>query len=169
MIDWDLAEKLWNQPKETEMVKRSYNIEDKEPDVKTFDKPSEKEHLFQVVEVFTSQDNPFSKGLPDDVVAVKMEVCGGDEQGRTILQRLNIDDTFKGFFATKLFLKAIGEEYKGSFELDTDRWIGRQCFATIKHNGDYANIASYNFKKVIEQYKAPVGQPTSPDEIAWES
>lgn len=173
MIDWKLAEELWNKPykpsepiKEQEMVKRSYNLDENEPDVKKFDMPSAKEHLFQVTDVYTAQDNPFAKGLPDDVVAVKLEVVGGDEEGRTMLNRIALDETAKGFFATRLFLKAIGEAHKGAIELDSDRWIGRQFYATVVHNGQYANIKEYNFDKVITQTASSAVKDVK--DIAWE-
>ena len=134
------------------MVKRTYDLPDNEPDEKDFKLPSEKEHLFNVTDVFTSEDNPFKNGLPEDTVAVKLEVVGGEEEGRTLLQRLSLDENWRGFFATRLFLKAIGEQYKGKgLEIDTDRWIGRQLYATVIHDGKYANIDTYNFDKKVEQ------------------
>lgn len=155
------------------MVKKTYTKNyNEEPEQQAFDKPSEREHLFQVVEVYTHDDNPFEKGLPVDTVTVKLEVCGGEEEGRTILQRLNLDEEGKGFWATRIFLKAIGETYKGdSLEIDSDRWIGRQFYATVVHNGKYANISEFNFDKVVEQYKPPVnnnpGGVTEVKDIAW--
>lgn len=141
------------------MVKRTYLTDDNEPEEKKFDIPSEKEHLFQVVD-FIDNDNP-------NIMIVKLEVVGGDEEGRTLLNRCNLDQAEKAFYFTRMFLKAIGEPYKGQFDIETDRWIGRQFYATVKHNGKYANIAEYNFDKKIEQvYKAPV-KATNPDEIAW--
>lgn len=141
------------------MVKRNYSCEDTESEQGSFEVPSCKEHLFQVVD-FIDQDNP-------DIVVAKIEVVGGDEQGRSILNRCNLNQDEKAFYFTRMFLKAIGEPYKGQFEIETDRWIGRQFYATVKHSGKYANIDQYNFDKVVEQYKPPVGV-TKPEDIAWE-
>lgn len=150
------------------MVKRHYNLPESEPEQGSFDLPSQKEHLFQVTDLYTCDENPFPKGLDPDIVCAKCEVVGGEEEGRTLLQRLTLDDTAKGFFATRIFLKAIGEEHKGQIEIDTDRWIGRQFYATVKHNGKYANIDSYNYDKKIEQtYKNP-GGVTEPEEVKWD-
>lgn len=153
------------------MVKRTVNASDKEPDQKQFDLPSEKEHLLQVTDIFTSSDEMGVKlGLDENTVSVKLEVVGGDEAGRTLLQRLSLDSSWKGFFATRLFLKAIGQDYKGNeLVIDTDMWSGSQVYATIVHNGKYANIDTFNFDKKIEQPKSTVGK--TPDEIAkmnWE-
>lgn len=150
------------------MVKRTYLTDDNEPEEKKFDLPSEREHLLQVTDIFTSDDETGRKlGLDENTVSVKLEVVGGDEEGRTLLNRCNLDQAEKAFYFTRLFLKAIGEPYKGQFDIETDRWIGRQFYATVKHTGKYANIAEYNFDKKIEQvYKAPV-KATNPDEIAW--
>lgn len=158
------------------MVKRQYNLDDNEPEQMKFEMPSEREHLFQVVDIYTIEDEMGVKlGLNEDTVAVKCEVCTEGEEGRTTLQRLTLDEQAKGFFAVRLFLKAIGEEYKGSgLTIDTDRWVGRQFYATIVHNQSkgktYANIAEYNFEKKIDQhYKTPVGNPDnvkSPEDIA---
>ena len=154
------------------MVKKIFNGGADEPDKKSFKKPSAKEHLFQVVDVYTSKDNPFKNGLPEDKVAVKCGVVGGEEEGRTLLQRLSLDENSKGFFATKIFLKAIGEPYKGeNIDLDTDRWVGRQFYATVIHDGDYANIADYNFDKLIDQEKTYNSQKhgmINGKEIAWD-
>jgi hypothetical protein len=114
---------------------------------------------------FVDNDNP-------DIILVKLEVVGGDEAGRTLLNRCTLDQEAKGFFFTRMFLKAIGEPYKGQFEMESDRWIGRQFYATVAHSQSkgktYANIGEFNFDKVVEQYKAPVGV-TKPEDIAWES
>lgn len=142
------------------MVIRNVKGSENEPEQKAFDLPSEKEHLFQVVD-----------WLPDfaedpDVVFAKLEVVGGNEEGRTMLNRMTLNDEAKGFWATRLFLKAIGEQYKGTnFEVDTDHWIGRQFYATVVHNGKYANIKEYNFEKKVEQFDKPIAPPK--DEIAW--
>lgn len=158
------------------MVKRTYNLPDDEPDQKKFELPSQKEHLFQVTDVYTTQDNPFANGLPEDIIAVKMEVCGGDEEGRTLLQRLSLDSTWKGFFATRLFLKAIGQHYKGNdLQIDSDFWFGSQFYATVVHNVDkgktYANIDQYNFEKIVEtRGPKPLAKENKPkgEEIAWD-
>lgn len=152
------------------MVKRTYNLPDEEPEQTSYAKPSEKEHLFQVVEVFDENNAPGKMVLDRNTVCVKLEVCGGDEEGRTLLNRLNLDEGWKGFYFTRLFLKAIGEAYKGNgLEIDSDRWIGRQFYATVIHNNDYANIDEYNFDKKIEQYKAPTNPSgvKKPEDIAW--
>lgn len=153
------------------MVKRTVDMGDGEPEQKQFDLPSETEHLFQVVDVFTYEDEMGAKlSLDELTVSVKCEVAIGDELGRSLLQRCSLDETWKGFFATRLFLKAIGEPHKGNgIEIDTDRWIGRQFYATVSHNGKYANIAEYNFEKsaAIVQTVNP-GGVTSPDQVNWE-
>lgn len=159
------------------MVQRNAKSNNEEPEQKTFEMPSEKEHLFQVVDVY-DQANPsehFSIDDPD-IVFVKVEVSGGDEEGRTILIRLSLDDEWKGFFATRLFLKSIAEQYKGEeFPIDTDNWIGRQMYATIVHNESangktYANIGEYNFEKMVEQADPvpPAADPTPEEEKAWD-
>lgn len=146
------------------MVKRSYILEDTEPDVKKFDIPSCKEHLFQTTDLFTHEDEIGKKlGLDENTVSVKLEVVGGDEAGRTMLNRCSLNPDAKGFFATVLFLKAIGLPYKGTFTIDTNDFIGKQFYATVKHKDGYANIDKYNFEKVIKQ-----GQPATPNDIAWE-
>jgi hypothetical protein len=158
------------------MVKRSYNTEDKEPTEQNFKIPSEKEHLFQVVDV-----NPLvtPSGEDQNIQIVKLEIVDGEEEGLTLLNRVNLDSNWKGFYFTSLFLKAIGEPYKGLFDVETDRWFGRQFYATVKHSKSkdgtktYANIGEYNFNKPVEQYKAPVGESvsniTDPKDIQWEN
>lgn len=158
------------------MVTRNYSTDDTEPNESNFKLPSEKEHLFQVVDI-----NPavMPSGEDESIQVVKLEIIGGDDNGLSILNRVNLNEDWKGFFFTRLFLKAIGESYKGQFEVETDRWIGRQFYATIKHSKSkdgtktYANIAEYNFDKKIDQvYKAPViNNPDgvkSPEEIIWD-
>lgn len=152
------------------MVKRSGNAGENEPDQKTFSLPSEREHLLQVVD-FIDQDDP-------NVVQMKIEVVGGEENGRSMLHRLTLDFDAKGFFATRLFLKAIGEPYKGAIDLDTDFWIGRQFYAEVVHNiGNnkkvFANIATYNFDKQVEHPHASTtaarDNPIKPtDQVAWD-
>lgn len=151
-------------------MKRIYTTDDTEPNESNFKIPSIKEHLFQVIDVH-SLITP--SGEDDNIQIVKLEVVGGDEEGVSLLNRINLDLNWKGFFFTRLFLKAIGEPYKGQFEVETDRWIGRQFYATIKHSESkgktYANIDQYNFDKPVEQYKAPVGGSTDDkkEEIVW--
>lgn len=175
MIDWKLAEEIWNStlPPKTEkpMVKRSVNAGNNEPEQMQYELPTAKEHLFQVVDVFDSSYEGNKFNLDDNTVIAKMEVVGGEEEGRTLLQRLSLDDSWKGFFATRLFLKAVGEPYKYAIDIDTDRWIGRQTYALVVHaqskGKTYANIWEFNFDKVVEQYKKPVGEVNKLDDIAW--
>ena len=156
------------------MVKRQTNCSQEEPEQKKFELPSEKEHLLQVVEVFDNDDNTHPAfNLDDNTVMIKLEVCGGEEEGRTLLCRVSLDSEWKGFFATRLFLKAIGEAYKGVIEIDTDRWIGRQMFAEVVHTkvGEktYANISEYNFDKKPEQPIIPENNPVvTGGDVAWD-
>ena len=148
-------------------MKRRLNAGTDEPNKKEFLKPSEKEHLFQVVDVFDIENNPYNLSLDETTVTVKLEVCEGEELGRSLLQRLSLDDKWKGFFATRIFLKAIGEPYKGEIEIDTAMWVGRQFYATVVHNDGYANISEYNFDKKVDQISKPT--KLSPEEIiAWD-
>ena len=153
------------------MVKRTYNTDENEPEASNFKIPSEKEHLFQVTDI-----NPAvtPSGEDDNIQVVKLEVVGGDEEGLTLLNRVKLDNNEKSFYFTRLFLKAIGEPYKGQFEIETDNWIGRQFYATVKHTKSkdgtktYANIAEYNFDKKIEQvFKVASQKEKSPEEIVW--
>ena len=153
------------------MVKRTYNTDENEPEASNFKIPSEKEHLFQVTDI-----NPAvtPSGEDDNIQVVKLEVVGGDEEGLTLLNRVKLDHNEKSFYFTRLFLKAIGEHYKGQFDIETDRWIGRQFYATVKHTKSkdgtktYANIAEYNFDKKIEQvFKVASQKEKSPEEIVW--
>lgn len=155
------------------MVKRTYTKEyNEEPDQAKFDLPSEKEHLFQVTDIFTCNDEMGQKlKLDNDSVSVKLEIVGGEEAGRTLLQRLTLDENSKGFFATRLLLKALGFDYKGTgLTIDTDMWCGCQLYATVIHNDKYANINEYNFDKKIEQPRKfiPGVTVTDPKDIAWE-
>lgn len=153
------------------MVKRT--APDTEPEESAFEIPSEKEHLMQITDV-----NPLvnPSGEDPNIKIVKLEVVGGDEQGRTLLNRVNTDDQEKSFYFCRLFLKAIGEPYKGEFDIESDRWIGRQFYATVKHSQSkgktYANIGEYNFdKKIEQQYQTPVGETkkiNDPAEIVWD-
>lgn len=156
-------------------MKRNYHTEDKEPTESNFKIPSAKEHLFQVTDVNPLKDAGGAEN--DNIQIVKLEVVGGDEEGLTMINRCNLDYNEKAFYFTTLFLKAIGEPYKGEFNIETDRWIGRQFYATVKHTTSkdgtktYANIAEYNFAKPVEQYKAPVNNNpdsvTEPEQIQW--
>ncbi len=160
-------------------MKRNYNTDDTEPE-SNFKLPPEAEYLFQVTDV-TSLLLP--DGTEDaNIQRATLEIIGGEFEGTTILNRCNLDQEEKAFYFTRLFLKAMGEPYKGQFDTDTDRWIGRQFYATIKHTKSkdgtktYANINEYNFdKKVEQQYKPPVGEiknpngVKTPEEIQWEN
>lgn len=154
-------------------MKRTVNMGDTEPDQKSFKKPSEGQHLFQVVDVYDITNQVGKMDLDENTVYVKLEVAIGEEIGRSILLRLSLDENWKGFFATRLFLKAIGEAHKGKdIEIDTDRWIGRQLYADVIHNGEYANIDSYDFEKCA-QLSQPTGNAnpggvTDPSQVAWE-
>lgn len=153
------------------MVKRTASSPDSEPDQKVFVLPSEKEHLFQVVD-FIDSDNP-------DIILTKLEVVGGEEEGRSLIQRVSLDDGWKGFFATRLFLKAIGEPYHGKdFPIDTDNWPGRQFYAIVIHNESkgktYANIKEYNFEKMVDNSNVKKSVKSnekvkSAEEIEWDA
>lgn len=142
---------------------RQANAPDTEPEQSKFELPSEKEHLFQVVDYWNDKND-------NDVVIVKLEVIGGDEEGRTILNRINLDDSKKSFYFARMFLKAIGEDYKGSFEIDENNWIGKQLYAEVIHNGNYANIKEYNFDKLVNNNKVDnrVVDNSTSEEIAWD-
>lgn len=143
---------------------RKVTADENEPEQSNFKIPSEGEKLMQVSDLWEDKND-------SDIQVVKCEVVGGDEEGLSLLQRININDQLKSFYYTRLFLKAIGEPYKGSFEISPENWIGKQFYCTVKHsqanNKTYANINEYNFTKVIEQYKPPVnpGGVTDPKDI----
>jgi len=142
------------------MVTRSYNMPEDEPFRKEFEKPSETEHLLQIVNVWTIEEPHPSINLTENEALCKLEVVGGDENGRSMLHRVSLDDEWKGFFRTRQFLKVIGEPCKGEVDIDTIRWIGRQFYATVKHeegsNGKvYANIAEFNDQRTVDQFDAP--------------
>ena len=153
-------------------MRRSYSTDESEPTESQFELPSPTEHLFQVTDI-----NPVvtPSGEDDNIQVVKLEIVGGDDNGISILLRVNLNQDEKAFYFTRLFFKAIGEGYKGKFEIETDRWIGRQFYATIKHNKSkdgtktYANIDTYNFDKKIEQvYQAHnPDNVTKPEDIVW--
>lgn len=155
------------------MIKRTASAKDEEPGQMTFELPSEKEHLFQVTDYYDQSFESNKFNLDPDTILVKCEVVGGDESGVTLLNRVSLDDGYKGFFATRLFLKAIGEEYKGEqFAIDTDDWIGKQFYATVKHveskGKTYANIGEFNFDKKIEQSKRQKAEPAKDGDVAWD-
>jgi hypothetical protein len=154
-------------------MRRNYSIDDTEQTESQFKIPSEKEHCLTVTEV-----NPLKTpdGTEDDnIQIVKLEIVGGDEEGLTMINRVNLDQSQKSFYFARLFLKAIGEPYKGEFFVETDRWIGRTFYARVQHTESkgktYANISEYNFTKVVEQYKPPINNNpngvTDPSEIQW--
>ena len=137
------------------MVKRTVTTSNDEPEQRRFELPSEGEHLFSVVDVWTDKND-------DNIVITKLEVAEGEELGRSLLHRVNLDSEWKGFFLTRFFLKAIGEDYKGEIEVDSDMWVGRLFYASVIHNTGnngktYANIDTFNFDKVPEQ---PVNTPS---------
>jgi len=133
------------------MAKRNATATE-EPEVKDFPLPSEKEHLFQIADIIeTIEDDP-------DIVHVKCEVVGGDEAGRTLLNRCTLNDNGRGFFATRFLLKSIGCQYKGdNFPIDSDEWQGKQFYATVVHNKGYANIKEFNFDKIVEKQPTGIG------------
>lgn len=145
-------------------MKRSVNAPENEPEANKFAPPSEGVHSFQIIDVNEDKNNP-------DIVFVKMEVCSALDNGRSISNRINLDENSKGFFATRLLLKAIGEPYKGSIDIDTDMWVGKTLVATIVHNKvekngtikTYANIGEYLFEQPVE-----VAEKTEPAPVAWE-
>jgi len=136
------------------MVKRTVTAPNDEPEQGKFKLPSEGEHLFQVVDKWADKTD-------DNVIITKLEVAEGDEIGRSILHRVNLDSEWKGFFLTRLFLKAIGEPYKGEIDIDDDMWIGKCFYATIIHNVSvnngktYANIDQFNFDKLADNSGSP--------------
>lgn len=150
------------------MVKRTVTAIEEPGEGKSYELPSEREHLFQIVDVYDSHNNPFEKGIPEDYVAVVSEVVGGEEEGRNLLTRIPLLPKEKGFFATQLLLKVIGLSYKGeTLVIDTEEWIGKQYYATVKHNKGFASIDRYNFDKMVENKSISVekkGQET----IAWD-
>lgn len=153
-------------------MKKTFNMPQEEPTESNFKIPSEREHLMQVVDC-NSLVTP--SGEDDNIQIVKLEIVGGDEEGLSLLNRVNLNQDEKSFYFTRLFLKALGLNYKGQVEIDTDNFIGRQFYATIKHSPSkdgtktYANINEYNFTKVVEQ-PFKVNNPdnvTKPEEIQW--
>ena len=152
------------------MVKKQGTTANEEPEQKKFELPSEGEKLFQVVDLFPDKTNP-------DIIAVKLEVAEGEEMGRSILHRVNLDFAWKGFFTTRLFLKALKQPYKGDIEIDSDMWPGLCFYANIVHNKadngkTYANIDSYNFDKEVKQFNAGIDaerqKKIENNEIGWD-
>lgn len=153
-------------------MKKSFFTDETEPQESNFKLPSEKEHLLQVTDI---KPLVTPSGEDDNIQIVHLEVVGGDESGLTLLNRVNLNQDEKSFYFTRLFLKAIGEPYKGQFDINTDNWQARQFYATVKHSKSkdgtktYANINEYNFTKVVEQ-PFKVNNPdgiTKPEEILW--
>lgn len=154
------------------MVKRTVSAGDDEPTQVSFQMPSEKEHQFQVVDIFDNfyERNKFN--LDPSTVIAKLEVVDGEESGRTLLNRCNLDASKKDSFNfTRKILKALGEEYKGEIVINTDNWVGKRLYATVVHNKSkdgtktYPNIAEYNFEKKAEQVESkPTGENVQWDE-----
>lgn len=146
------------------MVTKKVNCSNDEPIKTEFQNPSEGQHCFKVVEVFDSGSLKFK--LDDETVMVKLVVCEGDEKGRNIFHRLSLNSEWSGFFMTRLFLKAIGQNYKGNIEINTSNWKDKKFFGTVIHNPSkdgkkiYANINDYNFEKTFAEIK----QELSPEE-----
>ncbi len=132
------------------MVIRTYNMPDDKITQKTFLMPSENKHTFQVVDVYTNKDKTGIKfNLDDDTVIAKCESF--EEDGRSLLNRVTLDENNGAFFRTRLFLKSFGFPHKGDgVIIDTDEWIGHSFTAYVVHkegnNGKkYANIGEYIF------------------------
>lgn len=142
---------------------RQVNAPNEEPEESKFSLPSEKEHLLQIVDFWPDAEDT-------NIIVTRIEVVGGSEEGRSILHRVNLDDQAKGFYYTRLFLKAIGENYKGSFKINEEAWSGKQFYATVVHDSSkgktYANINEYNFEKKIEQFDQPKKEVAAED-VAW--
>lgn len=156
-------------------MKRTYDMPDTEPEeTNNNNLPSEKSHILQVVEVFTCEDEIGQKlNLDKNTISVKCKVAEGDETGRSLLHRLTLDENNQGFFATRLFLKAIGMPHKGKeISVDTDMWIGEKFSAFVVHNRAkngkvYANIDTYSLEG-----HAPLDisklEPVKNVEVAWD-
>ena len=159
------------------MVKRSYDLPDSEPESFRNELPSEGNHILQVVDVFTNADETGIKlNLGEDDISVKLEVAEGDETGLSLLHRLTLDENHKGFFATRLFLKAIGQPHKGKgVTIDTDTWPGEQFSAFIVHNKGkngkiYANIDTYNLDGTYDPSKVPDPKPLDENQVVeWDA
>ena len=144
------------------MVKKTVNMGTDDPEQKKFELPSEGEHTFQVVDTI---DNP-----DPNIVVVKLEITDKEEFGRSMLHRVSLDSEWKGFFLSRLFLKAVQEPHKGDgVEMDSDNWIGRQFTATVIHNEAnngkvYANISEYQFDKVSEVVDTKASTPVTAEQ-----
>ena len=158
------------------MVKRTYDFNDEEPESFRNELPSEGNHIFQVVDIFTSADGTGIKlNLGEDDISVKLEVAKGPETGLSLLHRLTLDENHKGFFATRLFLKAVGQPHKGKgITIDTDIWIGEQFQAYITHNKGkngkvYANIDTYILDDSYDPSKIPDPKPLDENQVVeWD-
>ena len=146
-------------------MKRTINMPNEEITAqKSFPVVPEGTHKFQVTDVYEDGNNP-------DVVSAKLEVISENGQGISLLHRLNLNETDKFFWLTRLFLKAIGEPHKGTVAMDTDFWIGRQLTATVKHTlsggKTYANIKEI----IITDDPQPIKPvyPSDPKDIAWDN
>lgn len=156
-------------------MKRTYDMPDTEPEETGNALPSERNHKLQVVEVFTCEDEIGQKlNLDENTISVKCEVAEGDEAGRSLLHRLTLDENNRGFFATRLFLKAIGMPHKGKgISIDTDMWIGEKLSVFVIHNRAnngkiYANIDTYNLDE-YDPSKIPDPKPITKEEtVAWD-
>jgi hypothetical protein len=149
---------------------KDYQLDDNEPEQKKFDLPSPKKHTFQVTDIYTVNDEMGQKlKLDEDTVSVKCEVVDSEEAGRTLLQRLTLNSDDKGFYYTRMFLKATSQDYKGKCHIDTDFWCGLRFIATVIHNGKYANIDEYDFDNKPAQINRTVnpGGITDPKDIQW--
>ena len=148
---------------------RQCSAPDTEPEESNFQLPSEDvEHLFQVVDYWQDEKDA-------SIVVARIEVVGGDENGRSLLHRVNCNDKDKGFYYTRLFLKAIGQPYKGQFTIQEDNWPGSQFYASVKHNPGknnktYANLDQYNFAKSVDNTvrAAQAKAPADPDAVGWD-
>lgn len=156
-------------------MKRTYDFSDDEPGEYKNDLPSERNHQLQVVEVFTYEDEIGQKlNLDENTISVKCEVAEGDETGRSLLHRLTLDENNRGFFATRLFLKAINMPHKGKgITIDSDMWIGEHFSAFIVHNTGknkkiFANIDTYNLDGSYDPSKIPDPKPIKEEEIEWD-
>jgi hypothetical protein len=131
-------------------------------------KPSEgTTHLFQIVDCWDIDNQHPKIALDENTVLVKLEVKGGEEEGRTMLHRVSLDDKWTGFFRTQIFLKCIGEPYKGEdFPIMSENWHGREFYATVEHTTSektgktYPNILDFDEdkSKTIKQF---IAQPKS--------
>jgi len=144
-------------------MRKTVNMGDKEPE-QMFLLPSENIfHIFSVVEIKEdTESNP-------DIIRAKLKVMEGEEAGRTILHRMDTDENSKVFWVTRLFLKAIGEPYKGTgISMDSDRWFGQELTATVTHSkdGKFANISEYRFDEETTS-KAKDTTPTAQETATW--